>query len=375
MVICTPGRLMDHLNSTKNFTLQHVRYLVLDEVDRLLSQSYLDWLTKLLDALNSPGPRRNIDEQTIPGPRDFCTPDACSIRLSPDVSYDEMLSLAIPLQKLLFSATLTRNPEKLAYLHLVNPVFFSVKAESRYVTPETLQEYMIVCETDVKPLIILHLMLTRRMTSTLCFTSSLETTHRLYRLLQLYDEDFSVAEYSSSLSHEERQEILDRFRRSSIHLLICSDAMARGMDFQSVQHVISYDMPSHIRTYVHRVGRTARAGQQGTAFTLLHPDEVVSFKMMFEKTSKKSMDILSIDPHDLESYWEKYEHSLHSLRSIIELEKRGSSTSIVHSHQAMRNSIRSDKTSSTSLSSSSLSSSQVWNLLRHQLATTYPFSR
>ena len=86
--------------------------------------------------------------------------------------------------------------------------------------------------------------------------------HRLYLLVKMYG-GVQVAEYSSSLSPPQRKGILRDFRLGKLQLLICSDAMARGMDIQDVCYVISYDVPNYVRTYIHRVGRTARAGNKG----------------------------------------------------------------------------------------------------------------
>lgn len=85
---------------------------------------------------------------------------------------------------------------------------------------------------------------------------------RLYLLVKLYG-GVQVAEYSSSLTSQQRKAILRDFKLGKLQLLICSDAMARGMDIQGVSYVISYDVPNHVRGYIHRVGRTARAGNKG----------------------------------------------------------------------------------------------------------------
>ena len=85
---------------------------------------------------------------------------------------------------------------------------------------------------------------------------------RLYLLVKLYG-SVQVAEYSSSLTPRQRKGILRDFKIGKLQLLICSDAMARGMDIQDVSYVISYDVPNYVRSYIHRVGRTARAGNKG----------------------------------------------------------------------------------------------------------------
>jgi ATP-dependent RNA helicase DDX51/DBP6 len=87
-------------------------------------------------------------------------------------------------------------------------------------------------------------------------------SHRLFLLVKLFG-GIEVAEYSSNLNTQQRHGILRDFRQGSIQLLICSDAMARGMDIDNVSYVISYDAPKFVKTYIHRVGRTARAGNEG----------------------------------------------------------------------------------------------------------------
>ena len=90
---------------------------------------------------------------------------------------------------------------------------------------------------------------------------------RLYLLLKLH-RGIDVAEYSSSLTAQQRRGILRDFRGGKLQLLICSDAMARGMDIDAVQYVISYDVPNYVKGYIHRVGRTARAGNKGESCIL-----------------------------------------------------------------------------------------------------------
>ena len=108
----------------------------------------------------------------------------------------------------------------------------------------------------------------------LIFASSLQATHRLTRLVQLLLR-LDVREFSSALSPKERAASLLAYKSGGVRVLVASDAMARGMDVEGVDTVVNYDPPANMKGYVHRVGRTARAGRAGTSYTLLHTKEVL----------------------------------------------------------------------------------------------------
>lgn len=189
---------------------------------------------------------------------------------------------------------------------------------------------MLVCPTERKPLLVLHLLHNVHVVSALCFTKSVESAHRLCMLIQLFEKRYAegrargdgeeeenektavtiAAEYSSDLNQAERNTILRRFKKGEIRLwvywfyrfglclfilnntililiairsLICSDLIARGIDLDRVDTVISYDVPLYMKKYVHRVGRTARAGREGDAYTLVETQEARHFKEMLAK--------------------------------------------------------------------------------------------
>mmetsp|Transcript_54700 Transcript_54700/g.61134 ORF Transcript_54700/g.61134 Transcript_54700/m.61134 type:complete len:791 (+) Transcript_54700:113-2485(+) len=317
VLVCTPGRLVDHLDNTPGFTLQHLRWLVIDEADRLLSQSYHGWIQRVLDCVHTP-PAPSIDSDD----KNKITIDPVTYRRSEQDAFvtttntteegtstdSKNISQRIQLRKLLYSATLTKDPQKLSSLRLINPKYFDAhdlkrrsstgvnnnKENSLYRMPEQLEEYTIQCTTEQKPLVLLALLLEKlkeheeSATSFLdkkkkkkkmlivVFTSSLESTHRLTRLLQLL---FAAnhygtppAEFSSALNQHQRSQLMNRCNDPndrSVSVLICSDGMSRGMDLASVVAVIHYDVPVMAKTYVHRCGRTARAGQDGTAIAIL----------------------------------------------------------------------------------------------------------
>ncbi|CAG8521870.1 6839_t:CDS:10 [Acaulospora morrowiae] len=328
ILIATPGRLIEHITLTPNFTLQHLRFLIIDEADRLLNQSYQDWLMHVLRATQAGITSQNkkdifgIELDSFEIPKN----DPVSYLLMENfmpVPKTEISETKVPtvldfefIQKLLFSATLTRNPEKIASLRLINPQYISVQAsdfsevEIKYTLPSSLREFMIVTSPTEKPLVVLYLLHNFNISSALCFTKSVDSAHRLAKLIQLFENMYAqtkesisthdvnmdeainqkeensvitVAEYSSDLSQERRKNILKKFKRGEVRLLICSDLIARGMDLDRVDTVINYDVPVYMKKYVHRVGRTARAGRRGDAYSLVETQEANYFRGMLSK--------------------------------------------------------------------------------------------
>ena len=171
-----------------------------------------------------------------------------------------------------------------------------------------------MCESAIKPLMFFYLVHARNVTNALVFTKSAESTARLVRLLEFFEaalqawqsqdrgrEVVVARAYSSDLAPGERKAILEQFKNQKIHMyvtcssrgrecarngnekgtdscsidrLVCSDLISRGIDISHVSHVVSYDVPVDFRKYVHRVGRTARAGRAGDAWTLVEEQEV-----------------------------------------------------------------------------------------------------
>ncbi|KNC80715.1 hypothetical protein SARC_06936 [Sphaeroforma arctica JP610] len=179
---------------------------------------------------------------------------------------------------------------------------------------------MVKCSPQEKPMVLLHMLLKLNFKKVLVFTSSVDSTHRLYLLLKLYG-GIRVAEFSSGLSPTDRKRILQSFAQDKIDVLICSDAMSRGMDVSNVQYVVSYDAPSYIKTYIHRVGRTARAGRSGTAFTIVKRDEVKQFKQMMSKAAGHRLNEVKITPTELGMYQEDLNNTLQHLRVHLENEE------------------------------------------------------
>jgi ATP-dependent RNA helicase DDX51/DBP6 len=328
VLVCTPGRLVDHLDNTPGFSLQHLRFLVIDEADRLLSQSYHGWIGRVVDSANSASVaawhtmQKEASKKQSAGLME--SPDGCSYVLDPitwrrggtmgdeagasvtatDSRSSVVASVCRPVQlrKLLYSATMTKDPQKLAALRLVNPKHFDAhhlsgnsNSARLYSMPEKLKEHTVECTAEQKPIVLLALLLEQLEQNRssgksiiVVFTSSLESTHRLARLLQLlwgsagYGDPSLVAEFSSALNQTQRSQLMTRCNDPAdlLSVVVCSDGMSRGMDIEFVGTVINYDVPGFAKTYVHRCGRTARAGKEGVAISLLKGGQVGQFSKM-----------------------------------------------------------------------------------------------
>ncbi|KDQ57207.1 hypothetical protein JAAARDRAFT_178816 [Jaapia argillacea MUCL 33604] len=342
ILICTPGRLIDHLNGTPNFSLQHLRFLVIDEADRLLAQTFQGWLAQVLSAtrtshLQSLSAVDGVDRPHHPSP-DALSP--VSLHLStefPEFHTDLDEKKESSCQKLLFSATLTRDPGKIAALELRDPRYFIVKSGAekadaldvveKFTIPATLKEQMIVCDSAQKPLMLFYLVYTHNVTNALVFTKSAESTTRLVRLFEFFQsvrqpsEDQGeprrvvIQSYSSDSPPSERKSLLERFKGKEIHILVASDLISRGIDISHVSHVVSYDVPVDMRKYVHRVGRTARAGRMGEAWTLVEEQEARYFKSMLKVADHlEKVKRLRVSEKDLAPLLPSYELALRQLK-------------------------------------------------------------
>ncbi|KAF6171046.1 hypothetical protein GIB67_014626 [Kingdonia uniflora] len=222
ILVATPGRLMDHINSTKGFTLEHLCYLVVDETDRLLREAYQSWLPTVLQMARS--------NEGDP-----------------------------------FSLLRTGAHSVVGSLKTLRKCLGYLKIEER----------TRFCEAKLKPLYLVALLQNLEGEKCIVFTSSVESTHRLTTLLNAFGGlKIKIKEYSGLQRQSMRSKTLRAFREGEIQVLVASDAMTRGMDVEGVRNVINYDLPPYIKTYVHRAGRTARAGRSGRCFTLLQRHEV-----------------------------------------------------------------------------------------------------
>ncbi|XP_017280096.1 ATP-dependent RNA helicase DDX51 isoform X1 [Kryptolebias marmoratus] len=318
IIVATPGRLVDHINKNSGLCLKQLRFLIIDEADRMIDSMHQSWLSQVVKEVYGSG----------------AVPEATSIFRRTEAAHITAASLSppqMPLQKLLFSATLTQNPEKLQQLGLHQPRLFSSihspsnstaadpsQKQDRFDFPQGLTEYYVSCTMDKKPLLILHFILCMKLCPVLCFTNSRETAHRLYLLVKLFG-GVQSAEFSSRLSPGERKKTLKDFEQGKIQLLISTDAAARGIDINGVKCVVNYDAPQYIRTYIHRIGRTARAGKAGLAFTLLLRVQETNFLQMVVEAGSPGIQKQVVKPETLKSMEAQYEQILQELARVIKV--------------------------------------------------------
>ncbi|TYH71093.1 hypothetical protein ES332_D05G160900v1 [Gossypium tomentosum] len=316
ILVATPGRLMDHINSTKGFTLEHLCYLVVDETDRLLREAYQSWLPTVLQLTQS------NEESLFPLANSFLSSTFGSLKTIRRCGVERgFKGKSRPrLVKMVLSATLTQDPSKLAQLNLHHPLLMTT-GKRRYQLPEKLESYKLICESNLRPLYLVALLQELGEEKCIVFTSSTESTHRLCTLLNLFgDLGIKIKEYSGLQRQSRRSKTLKSFREGKVQVLVSSDAMTRGMDVQGVKNVINYDIPAYIKTYIHRAGRTARAGQAGRCFTLLHKYEVKRFKKMLQKADNESVPHYSVPSSSIESLRAAYNSALGKLKETVESE-------------------------------------------------------
>ncbi|CAH1978102.1 unnamed protein product [Acanthoscelides obtectus] len=321
VLVCTAGRLVDHLTMTEGLDLKHLEYLVIDEADRVLENVQNDWLYHLEKHLNEG------EEEDLP-------------KLGTVLNLSS-LQRRRPPQKLLFSATLSQDPEKLQKLSLFQPRLFTTVVENaeagtatmndqetgtfmgKYTTPNELKEKYIVTTLELKPLCLYKYIEEHDINRSLVFTHSAESAHRLAILLRsLFKDRRKVEDISSQLPGKSRPQLIEKFSRGEIDVLVCTDALARGIDLPGVECVVSYSVPKHLKTYIHRAGRTARAGEEGLAVTMLTKNQVGKFKSMLNQANKTNVEEVTIQEEDLEDLGEQYKDSLKELKKVVEKEEQ-----------------------------------------------------
>src|SRR6266446_2776918 len=229
VIIATPGRLLD-LMERRNVDLSFVEVLVLDEADRMLDMGFLPAIRQVLAAL--------------PAKR----------------------------QTLLFSATMSSEIEKLARSTMRQPKLIEVSPRGQAATMVEQMAYPVAAES--KTALLLDLLEREVFERVLVFTRTRRGAERLSHILEA--RDHKVNRIHSDRSQPQREAALSGFRDGRTRVLVATDIAARGLDVDSVSHVINYDVPAAPEDYVHRVGRTGRAGNHGQAITIVAPVDELS---------------------------------------------------------------------------------------------------
>ncbi|KAJ1338585.1 ATP-dependent RNA helicase DDX51/DBP6 [Microdochium nivale] len=375
ILICTPGRLVEHIKYTPGFSIDYVRWLVVDEADKLLGQDFQQWLDVVIPRLHETqrSQRRNHHHSNLSGVR-----------------------------KVILSATMTRDLERLGGLKLRRPNLVVLEGSgaanedtdlnhAEHALPELLEESALkVSDPSMKPVFLVDLLRSRKLLghaagqapklpsedadtssseselasdssseeetssesdqdsdgssrgntlkssstpSVLIFTKSNETAMRLSRLLSLISPTLTslLGTLTSTTAYTTRRQTLRDFAAGKLRVLVASDLVARGIDLPSLDHVVNYDMPTSIASYVHRVGRTARAGKSGKAWTLFTKPEARWFwaEIAGNKSIKRAKEVQRIriteEKEDMFDQKVKvYEAALEALgQEAGEMRKRG----------------------------------------------------
>ena len=243
IIVCTPGRMIAHLNMGY-VNLKGLQFLVLDEADRMLDMGFQDDINKIL--------------QTLPPKR----------------------------QNLLFSATMPVKIRQLAKKILHDPAEVNIAISK---PPEKIiQKAFVVYEQQKLPL-IKKLLKETPYKNALIFCSRKQTVKQLTR--ELKQGGFNIAEIHSDLEQAERESVLSAFTAGRIPVLVATDILSRGIDIDTIDVVINFDVPGDGEDYVHRIGRTARADGDGAAFTLIGEKEQQKFaaiEQLLEKEVEKA---------------------------------------------------------------------------------------
>ena len=221
IIVATPGRLLDHLQS-KNTSLGQVQTVVLDEADRMLDMGFLPDISRIL--------------QQLPRER----------------------------QSLMFSATFSEEIKRLAANFLHEPVL--VEVAQRNSTAENVCQELVHVHESEKTAALLALLLERDLSQVLVFVNTKIGARRLAR--QLQHDGVNADAIHGDKTQDERMKALEAFKAGTIRVLVATDVAARGLDITELPAVINYDVPFSPEDYVHRIGRTARAGASGLAITI-----------------------------------------------------------------------------------------------------------
>jgi ATP-dependent RNA helicase DeaD len=229
VVVGTPGRILDHM-SRRTLNLRNVKFLVLDEVDRMFDMGFRDDVEKILREC----------------PRDR--------------------------QSMLFSATISSDLDYLAKKYTNNPTEVSVKS---YLDPSKLKQIYYDVPDSIKFSLLVHLLKHESAELVMVFCSTRQNVD--FVVDNLVKNGVRAKAIHGGLSQNKRSRVLGDFHEGDVSVLVCTDVAARGLDIKGVSHVYNYDLPKTSDEYIHRIGRTARAGENGIAINILASRDYENF--------------------------------------------------------------------------------------------------
>jgi ATP-dependent RNA helicase DDX51/DBP6 len=328
ILIGTPGRLVEHLKSTLGFSLEYVKWLVVDEADKLLDQSFQQWLDIVMAALAT---GRCNHRQGNVGNRSGIRKIILSATMTRDIGQLSGLKLHRPRLVVLEGSSTTRDElsEDLSpsQAHILPSLLVesAIKVDNESDKPLYLMELLRIYEMAIQePIKSLERQESGGLRGVLIFTKSNESAVRLSRLLALLEPDYAdhIGTLTSTTRNSMRKITLNSFQAGRLSILIASDLVSRGLDLPDLAYVVNYDIPTSLTSYVHRVGRTSRAGKQGHAWTLLTNTEArwfwneIARSKIIERASGSKVARINIDSGSFdEEYRGRYETALAILGS------------------------------------------------------------
>ncbi len=229
IVVGTPGRVQDHLDR-KTVSFQNIKFLVLDEADRMFDMGFVDSVERILTQTQK-------NKQTL-----------------------------------LFSATISKNVDHILKKHLRNPIIIR---SPEHVDPTKLKQVYYNIKYYEKFSLLVHLLKKETPGLALVFCATRREVDLLTRNLR--KQRIRVMSIHGGLTQNRRQQALDQLKRENVKVLVATDVAARGLDIPNITHVYNYDVPKTSEEYIHRIGRTARAGENGEAVTLLIEKDYSNF--------------------------------------------------------------------------------------------------
>ena len=249
IIVATPGRLLDLLGQ-KKLTLKNIEYFVLDEADKMLDMGFIDDINKIIESL----PKKR--------------------------------------QSLFFSATMSSEVNKLAKTLLSDPIH--IKIDNGATTVDSVNQQVYYVDKNSKQKLLHKLIRKARVKSALIFTRTKSKADHITMFLKRYDIPCDVIH--GDRSQEKRTKAIEDFRAGKIKVLVATDIAARGIDIDNISHVINYELPNQPEIYVHRIGRTARAGAKGAAYTFCCAEEK-SYLIKIEKLIKQEIQVINHKYH------------------------------------------------------------------------------
>lgn len=269
ILVGTPGRLLDHIKR-KTIDLKHVQTMILDEADEMLDMGFLEDIEAIM--------------QAVPTKR----------------------------QTLLFSATMPKQILSIGERFMTEPEIVKIKAKE--LTTDLVDQFFVRARENEKFDIMTRLLDVQAPELTIVFGRTKRRVDELSKGLEA--RGYNAAGIHGDLTQQRRMSILNKFKSGGLDILVATDVAARGLDISGVTHVYNYDIPQDPESYVHRIGRTGRAGKHGISVTFVTPNEM-DYLRVIEQLIKKRMDPLK-PPSQREAFIGQLATALDNIKDLVE---------------------------------------------------------